>query len=155
MDGGTLYQLRNVINRRNITKKPTGNVTASEEYFLLVTEAHIVTAAMTLFQIDSLKDRPNSLFFPEGCEELPTSDYHAVFSPCCWESAHQVCGFVILSAINSARRPYTVKSCHLVCSSWSLMMQFERGTEHVHVYYSLLGVLSPPFQGQQSLKLCH
>ena len=79
MDGGTLYQLRNVINRRNITKKPTGNVTASEEYFLLVTEAHIVTAAMTLFQMDSLEDRPNPLFFPEGCEELPKSDCRTVF----------------------------------------------------------------------------
>ena len=79
MDGGTLYQLRNVINRRNITKTPTGNVTASEEYFLLVTEAHIVTAAMTLFEMDSLEDKPNPLFFPEGCEELPDSDRCTVF----------------------------------------------------------------------------
>ena len=79
MDGGTLYQLRNVINRRNITKNTTSNVTATEEYFLLVTEAHIVTAAMTLFQMDLLEDEPHSLCFPEGCAELPNSDRRTVF----------------------------------------------------------------------------
>ena len=99
MDGGTLYQLRNVINRCNITKKPTGNVTASEEYFLLVTEAHIVTAAMTLFQMDSLKDRPNPLFFPEGCEELTTT-------PCFLHAAGKVLTkFVDLSFCRQLTQP--------------------------------------------------
>ena len=43
---------------------PLINVTASEEFFLLLTEAHIVTAAMTLFKMNSLNDEP-------FCAEIP------------------------------------------------------------------------------------
>ena len=70
MDGATLYQLRNIINRRNITKSPSGNVTACEEFFLLVTEAHILSAAMTVFQMQSLDDVPKSTHFRHGSSNL-------------------------------------------------------------------------------------
>ena len=71
IDGGTLHQLRNIINRRNVTSSPSGNVTASEEFFLLVTEAHILTAAMTVFGMSSLDERPRDRAFPPGCEKQP------------------------------------------------------------------------------------
>ena len=32
-DSGTLYHLRNLINRRNVVKKPEKSVTACEDFF--------------------------------------------------------------------------------------------------------------------------
>ncbi len=72
MDGGTLVQLRNVINRRNVKKHPSDNMTACEDFFLLVVEVHILTAAMTVFGMRSVDDQPSSVFFPEGSSELDT-----------------------------------------------------------------------------------
>ncbi len=69
-DGGTLYQLRNLLNRRNVTKDPSSNVTADEEFFLLVTEAHIISAAMKLFGMTSIEDEPSSVYFPAGSSDL-------------------------------------------------------------------------------------
>lgn len=71
-DGGTLYQLRNLINRRNVTKKPKDAVAPCEEFFSLVTEAHIICAAMTTFGMQSVADKPvNSDLFPDDCADLP------------------------------------------------------------------------------------
>ena len=58
IDGATMYQLRNLINRRNIVKDPSKNVAASEDFILLLTEVHIVAAAMTVFGMESVDDKP-------------------------------------------------------------------------------------------------
>ena len=65
MDGGTLFQLRNLLNRRNVTKNPTSNVSACEDFFIHVVEAHIVSACMTVFGMSSLHDAPSSEFLPD------------------------------------------------------------------------------------------
>lgn len=71
MDGGTLFQLRNLINRRNIVKDPTKDMNACEDFFTLVVEAHIVAAALATFKMSSVDDEPDcSTLFPEGCSEL-------------------------------------------------------------------------------------
>ena len=71
-DGGTLYQLRNLINRRNVTQKPKDAAAPCEEFFSLVTEAHILCAAMTTFGMQSVTDNPaTSDLFPHGCADLP------------------------------------------------------------------------------------
>ena len=44
-DQCTLYQLRNLINRRNVPKDPKQDVNATEDFLQLVTDAHIVAAA--------------------------------------------------------------------------------------------------------------
>ena len=70
-DVGTLYQLRNLINRRNVVSDPTRDVTACEEFFLLVVEAHILYAAMDTFGMTSIDDVPsNTDFFPEEATTL-------------------------------------------------------------------------------------
>ncbi|KAL5517099.1 hypothetical protein EMCRGX_G002570 [Ephydatia muelleri] len=46
MDAGTLFQLREVINRRNVISDVTKDLTACEEFMELVTTAHVLTAAM-------------------------------------------------------------------------------------------------------------
>ena len=65
MDRRTLYQLRNVINRRNVVQHPKDNMNASKDFFLLVTEAHILSAAMTTFEMSSATDIPIN-HFPRG-----------------------------------------------------------------------------------------
>ena len=44
-DQCTLYQLRNLINRRNVPKDLKEDVNATEDFLQLVTDAHIVAAA--------------------------------------------------------------------------------------------------------------
>ena len=63
MDAGTLYQLRNLINRRNVSKDPTSNVSASEDFFLSVAEVHILSACMTVFEMTSVDDKPSEKIF--------------------------------------------------------------------------------------------
>ena len=70
MEFGTLYQLRNVLNRRNVVKSPTSNVTVCEEFFLSVVEAHIVTAAMTLFEMTTTNGSPSTTYFPDSFSSL-------------------------------------------------------------------------------------
>ena len=71
MDGGTLYQLRNLINRRNVVSDVTKNVSACEEFFDLVVESHILSAAMTLFNMKSVDAEPqNPTYFPPGSIDL-------------------------------------------------------------------------------------
>ena len=43
-DFSTLYQLRNLINRRNVLTKPEKDVSASEDFVLLMTECHTVSS---------------------------------------------------------------------------------------------------------------
>ncbi len=52
-DGGMLYRLWNVINRRNLVKKLKNNVTASKEFLELVMVVHILSAAMEVFGMSS------------------------------------------------------------------------------------------------------
>ena len=58
-----MYQLRNLINRRNVVKDTKKNVVACEDFMLLLTEAHILAAAMTLFGMESLEDTPSHEMF--------------------------------------------------------------------------------------------
>ena len=57
-DCGTLLQLRNLINRRNITANPGKNVNASEDFFTLVVESHFLAAAVKKLGIESMDGVP-------------------------------------------------------------------------------------------------
>lgn len=63
---GTLYQLRNLIGRTNVTKKPIESFDASEDFFILVIEAHIVAATMKLLEMETLNDTPSKQYAPQG-----------------------------------------------------------------------------------------
>ena len=75
MDGGT-YQLKILVNHRNVVKDPSKSVTPYEEFFLLVVETHILAAAMELFGMSSLEDKPSVQFFPEGSSKLNVQQRH-------------------------------------------------------------------------------
>lgn len=57
---GTLYQLRNLLHRRNVVKHPKKDVNASEDFFLLVVTSHVLAAAVELLQMESLSATPQS-----------------------------------------------------------------------------------------------
>ena len=51
-------------------KQPEKSVTPCEEFFLLVTEVHICSVAMRVFNMSTAADRPCTELFPEGYEKL-------------------------------------------------------------------------------------
>ena len=70
LDCGTLYQLRNLIRQKNVVKSPKESFTACEDFFLLVVEAHIVSAALKCFDMSTVDDSPCKSLFPEGSSDL-------------------------------------------------------------------------------------
>ena len=57
MDGGILHQLRNLINRVNVSRKELKHqVNEVEDFLELVTECHLVPAAMHFFGMKSVDD---------------------------------------------------------------------------------------------------
>ena len=62
---------------RNVVTKPEKSVSACEEFFLLVVEGHICTAAMQLFNMSSLDDEPSLQYFPQ--ESMKLTSQH------CWK----------------------------------------------------------------------
>lgn len=58
MEGGTLLQLRNLINRRNISSDISGKFNAAIDFFELVVTGYILAAAMHYFHLCSLKGTP-------------------------------------------------------------------------------------------------
>ena len=70
-EGGTLYQLRNLINRRNVVQDPSKSMNACEDFFTsVVVETHILAAAMSQFKMSSLQDEPEGILFSDDCCKL-------------------------------------------------------------------------------------
>ena len=67
-EGGTLYQLRNVINRRNVVCDPKNDMNSCEDFFELVTTAHIIVAAMKIFGMSKIDDKPDEKLFPSDTD---------------------------------------------------------------------------------------
>jgi hypothetical protein len=60
MESGTLYQLRNLLNRRKVERKPKINVNAAEDFVEVVTIGHILSAAMHMLKMTSIDGIPSS-----------------------------------------------------------------------------------------------
>ena len=56
-DGGTLVQLRNLINRKGLPHKPQKDTNACEDFLGLVGIGHIVAAAMKLLSLNDMEDK--------------------------------------------------------------------------------------------------
>ena len=61
MDGGTLYQLRNLLKRRSVKTKIKKDPTDAEEFFILVVEAYLITGAMKKFGMVNSEDTPTKI----------------------------------------------------------------------------------------------
>ena len=58
MDRGTMYQIRNLIDRRNVTRKPKSDVNASEDFFEVVVIGYILAAVMCHLGMPTLDSLP-------------------------------------------------------------------------------------------------
>ena len=64
-DRGTLYHLRNLVHRKNVRNDPEKDVNACEDFLLTTVQSHFLSAAMTIFGMDSLDDQPDVSMFLE------------------------------------------------------------------------------------------
>ena len=48
VDRGMMFQLKNWINRTSVPSDPQNNMTAAEDFMLLLLHAHVVAAASTM-----------------------------------------------------------------------------------------------------------
>ena len=58
-DHGTLYQLRNRLNRTNV-KDPKTDYNACDDFFILVISCHIVAATLAMLRMESVNDTPSA-----------------------------------------------------------------------------------------------
>ena len=65
MEKGTLYQIRNLIDRRNITKHPKSDVNAAEDFLEVEIISYILTAVMTYLGMNSLNEMPSTEFLSQ------------------------------------------------------------------------------------------
>ncbi len=60
MERGTLYQLRNLIDRRNVTTKVKSEVNAAEDFLETVVVGYVISAVMVYLNMASLEDVPDT-----------------------------------------------------------------------------------------------
>jgi len=73
-ESGTLFQLRNLIFRRNILKDVTKHMNVVEDFFETVVTCYIVAAAMHFFAMKSSGDVPHANAFPQGIASKSVSE---------------------------------------------------------------------------------
>ena len=61
MERGTLYQLRNALNRRNVPKTCKSDMNASEDFFELVVSGHTLVAVMDFLGMSSIEEKPSEI----------------------------------------------------------------------------------------------
>ena len=74
MERGTLYQLRNLINQRNVVKKVKNDMNACEDFFKLVVTGHIMACAMEVLGMSSIDAIPSSSIIPSPEEACMKDD---------------------------------------------------------------------------------
>ena len=80
LDGGSLLQLRNLLNRRNVAKEVKGRFNATIDFFELIVHCHIIAAAMNFFGLKGVTDSPTSNALPSGIVKWSLDKQWRVFS---------------------------------------------------------------------------
>ena len=141
MDAGTLYQLRKLINRRNVTADPTSRVSAWENFSLHVVEIHVMSACMAEFKMTSVDADPSpAIFTPSSAKDdtlhrrrvlldaiQKVLDKHVKFSL----QEHESTG----EQEDRTEKDYVQEYMHVRCSllgccTWSLVMLLGKETEN-------------------------
>ena len=73
-DHGTLYQLRNLLHRRNVGKEPKQDFNAHDDFFSLIVQCHILSASMEVLGMDYLDDNPSEELIPSDVHTFSKSD---------------------------------------------------------------------------------
>lgn len=75
-----MTQLRNMINRRNVRTDISGRFNAAVDFFELVTNCHIIVAAMTFFGMTDLNSVPTQNTIPTTVKKWSKQQQWAYFS---------------------------------------------------------------------------
>ena len=65
MDGGTLLQLCNLLNRSSVPKDPKSNVNATENFIEVTLIGHVIAAAMKVLGMKGMEDQPAEFRNPD------------------------------------------------------------------------------------------
>ena len=74
MEGGTLLQLKNLLNRTHVPRQPHNNVNVSEDFVEVIFNAHVIAAAMKYFNMKALGDSPDQSLIPADIASLPQDE---------------------------------------------------------------------------------
>ena len=77
-DHGTLYQLRNLVQQRNVGKQPKKDFNAHHDFFNVVLTSHISAAALEMFGMDDLEDEPCEGLVPPYIDTMPKEEREEV-----------------------------------------------------------------------------
>lgn len=82
---GTLYQLRNILNRTNVKPNPKDNVNAAHDFIDVITMGHILAATMELFNMTDLRVVPydDDIDLDENAWLLPSEERKKMFALVC------------------------------------------------------------------------
>ena len=69
-EGGTLFQLRNLINRRNVVTKVKMDMNVTEDFFEVITTGHVVAVSLHTCGMINLEDTPRIPPFDVNMDEL-------------------------------------------------------------------------------------
>lgn len=69
MERGTMMQLRNLVNRRNVHMNITGHFNAAVDFFQLVTECHILAASLVFFGMTDVNSTPSCNLLPGSIQQ--------------------------------------------------------------------------------------
>ena len=82
-DTGTMFQLRNIVNRKNIGKTPKKDVNAHEDFLQQVLESHVLAAAMEYLGMESVDDEPNEEIVPPTLWMLDNEERYKILLSVC------------------------------------------------------------------------
>ena len=74
MEGGTLLQLKNLLNRTHVPQQPHNNVNVSEDFVEVIFAGHVIAAAMKYFNMNSLGDSPDQSLIPANIASFPQDE---------------------------------------------------------------------------------
>ena len=81
LEGGTLQQIRNLINRRNISAATnvSGHVNDVQYFLELVIRCHILAVTMHFFSMKNIDDKPHTSGFPDDVAQLSPKERWKLF----------------------------------------------------------------------------
>ena len=105
------------MNRTNVKTKPKKDSNACHDFFELVTQCHIIAAAMAFLNMDSLEDEPSTELIPDPTTAwmLPDNEQKKLQSVC--EAI--VTSFVIFKG--NGRKNYSIEALVLLCQNRYLL----------------------------------
>lgn len=95
MDYGTLYQLRNLVNRRNVVRDPKKNFNACNDFFCLVVTCHVIAAGMKVLGMEMLDSSPTEEILPHDTWMLTENQRKPVLKSICHRVVKEFTNFHI------------------------------------------------------------